>query len=78
MVLPLSKKKLIWDFLTLIILVFNSFYIPLNISFFSEDQEDINIIIFIVMEILPRTMIAIDSLVTLNTAYFHKGYETLF
>ena len=65
---PDSRYKIIWD-LTLFVSVLTSlFYLPIYISFNIEKDDN-----FVIFEITPTILLALDMLVCCFTAYYNKG-----
>jgi putative effector of murein hydrolase LrgA (UPF0299 family) len=66
---PSSKFKLIWDFLLGIVLIVYFFFIPVHIAI----NEPIHILITQELGYALHVFMAIDIVLSMNTAYFEKG-----
>ena len=61
-----------WDFILLLFLIINLWYVPISISFDTfEFKKDLSIMLF--FEIFPFLIFLADIFLNLNTAFYSKG-----
>ena len=70
-IMPDSSLKMLWDFIILVLLFFNVFYIPMKIAF-QVDQMLSNMVKNLI-DIVPNYIFFIDMIFSFNTGYYSKG-----
>ena len=63
---------LFWNFLILVFLLLNVFYIPLNISFDLPISIQENVSYYVFLEFIPVWIFVVDIFISLNTPYYSK------
>ena len=69
---PLSIWLSFWNFIMLIFLILNVFFVPLEVAFFDSNNKT-NYVIWS-FKYIPMLFIVIDAFVSLNTGFFYQGY----
>jgi hypothetical protein len=71
-ILPTYKIKLVWDFITMVLLLYTATFVPFKLAFLDSGNKSI-----VVIDLIVDVLFGVDIIANFVTAYFEDDYRLI-